>query len=96
MSCRVCTNKSSRVLIGVEKRPMVKILRFWPASQAGAMCRNGTNAAGMPTLAGGAVPLETNATTEPRFRTIGRAGPRERHFSGWRVSPGETREKRHG
>src|SRR5215207_4923849 len=38
------------------------------------MCRNGTNAAGMQTLAGGAVPLGTNVTTEPRFRTIGRAG----------------------
>src|SRR5215216_5313268 len=56
------------------------------------MCRNGTNAAGMQTLAGGAVPLETNVTTEPRFRTIGLAGPRERHFSGWRVSPRESRE----
>src|SRR5215207_6909458 len=38
------------------------------------MCRNGTNAAGMQTLAGGAVPLGTNVTSEPRFRTIGRAG----------------------
>ena len=46
----------------------------------------------MQTLAGGAVPLGTNVTTEPRFRTIGRAGPCERHFSGWRVSPRENRE----
>src|SRR4051794_36379098 len=97
MSCRVCTNKSSRVLIGVEKRPMVKILCFMAGivgrrhvSERNERCGHAE------TLAGGAVPLGTNVTTEPRFRTIGRAGPRERHFSGFCVSPRQTPGERHG
>ena len=71
---------------------MVKILALRPAAWPAPCVGTERTLRACRALAGGAVPLEPTFTTEPRFRTIGRAGPRERHFSGWRVSPHETRE----
>src|SRR5215217_6023770 len=92
MSCRVCTNKSSRVLIGVEKRPMVKILRF----TAGIVGRRHVSErkercghADACRRSGPSRNQRHDGAPVPDDRP-GRS--RERHFSGWRVLPHETRE----